>query len=364
MSNKKKPIILAAFIVLAALLISDTYYHWMRGLTTGNGSNQDANNNGIPDDQEGQVGTLDSLSKGADLDGQDLSNIKGIPMTRYDVDPNGKSDLVHLPTGSMIHIPPHAFLKSDGSVETDPVQLYYREFHTFFDALISGVNMDYEEDNVKYAFETSGMAQMEARSKNGVLGVNPDAIIRVDLITNKPQLKSNIYASPRPTAVWVMQDQVSRVYELSDSMLSYYPRPKRPVLFDEVGFSVEDEVGSSPGLDAFSDCYFMPRDGKPHGSSCNHIDVQELNDGGFEVSFEYNVDGKRIWQDQCICDLVVASGYHHSRIDAYLAKHANTVRTYDDWMRQDRRALQQYEEELENWKQLINRNFREIKFLS
>lgn len=348
MRRNKVTIIALACLICAALAVSDTYYHWVNRLFSSSGAGYDSNNNGIPDDQESSPLSQDSLQLVRDGSAFDPTQVKGVPFTTYQVNPQVETDLVHEPSGSFIHIPANAFLRADGSVETGNVTVYYREFHNYFDAMISGVGMDYEENGNKYALETAGMIHIEANSGSGRLAANPGAPIKIELATQKPNLSANVYRmNGYLTGLW-LQEGLSRVYEKSD--VSLLPPPNKPVLFDEIGFSLEDEVGDSPNLLPYTNCYFMPRDGQAHGSSCNRIDVKHQGEGAFEVSFEYAVNGNRIWNDACICDLVVPSGYHHSLIDEYQAKFGAAVRKYDDLIQQDRRAKQNYELAMDEWK--------------
>jgi len=357
-----KPVALVAAIMALAIIISDSYYQWIRHVFKGSSEVEDTNQNGIPDDQESGVTAVDSRNAVNTNLPASIGEARGIPYTIYEVDPTKGLKTVHAPTGSIIDIPPDAFLNPDGSRAQEKVKIYYREFHSYYDAVISGVPMDYEENGKKYALETSGMLEIQAYSGQGLLNINSNAPVRVNVKTKKPEAKANLYSMPYDEAFWLM-DGISGVVKISDTTL-LQSKPQRPVLFDEIGFNVEDVDGIGEGLEEYEDCYFMPQDGKKHGSSCNHIEVKDAGNGSFIVNFEHRVEGQAIWKDQCSCDLVVPAGYHHSAIDACMAKYGGAVKSYDAMLRQDRINLQNYEDAMDSWRTEIQEAYyRPIKVL-
>ena len=327
-----KPVALVAAIMALAIIISDSYYQWIRHVFKGSSEVEDTNQNGIPDDQESGVTAVDSTNAVNTNLPASIGEARGIPYTIYEVDPTKGLKTVHTPTGSIIDIPPDAFLNSDGSRAQEKVKIYYREFHSYYDAVISGVPMDYEENGKKYALETSGMLEMLAVSSQGRMNTNPNAPIHVDIKTRNPTSKANIYEMNEGQQSWIEVSESIVIQKVDSSIIRL--KPTRPVLFDEIAFNVQDEQGLGNGLGIYHDCFFMPCDGKPHGSSCNKIDVMDLGNGGFMVEFEHRMEGKSIWKDQCLCDLVVPSGFHHSEIDEYIAKYGSAVKSYDAMVRQ------------------------------
>ena len=120
--------------------------------------------------------------------------LKGIdiPYTTFTVDADKGGELTYK-TGSVLKVPPHAFLGSDGKPVSGKITLRYREFHDVGDIFLSGIPMTYDSAGTQYHFESAGMMELLAFNGNDPVKVNPDKKINVELASKQPGDYFNVY---------------------------------------------------------------------------------------------------------------------------------------------------------------------------
>jgi hypothetical protein len=114
------------------------------------------------------------------------------PYDSFVVDASKGGEL-HYKTGSVLKVPPYAFLGKDGRPVNGKVTLRYREFHDIADIFLSGIPMTYDSAGTHYHFESAGMMELLAFQGNGSLNANPDAKINVNLSSKQPGDYFNVY---------------------------------------------------------------------------------------------------------------------------------------------------------------------------
>lgn len=94
---------------------------------------------------------------------------------------NNTQNIFNFHTGSIIKIPPGAFIDKNGNNVREDITIHYREFHSVADIIASGINMNYNEGQ----FETAGMFEIRAFKNGEELQLKPDKEITVNLASYK-----------------------------------------------------------------------------------------------------------------------------------------------------------------------------------
>jgi hypothetical protein len=114
------------------------------------------------------------------------------PYALFTVDAEKGGEL-HYKTGSVLRVPPHAFIGKDGKPVGGTVTLKYREFHDIADIFLSGIPMTYDSAGTQYHFESAGMMELLAFQGDQSLNVNPGNQIHVDLASKQTGDYFNVY---------------------------------------------------------------------------------------------------------------------------------------------------------------------------
>lgn len=134
--------------------------------------------------------------------------IKGIDVERanYTINPQIEN-IVTYPSGTKILIPANAFTDKNGNPVTSSVSLSYREFRDPVDFLVSGIPMKYDTAGEVNNFESAGMFELLASSKNEPLIVAQDKSIDMNFVTTSIDSSYNFYAFDDNKGNW---DYLSR----------------------------------------------------------------------------------------------------------------------------------------------------------
>lgn len=116
-----------------------------------------------------------------------------LPYTAYKVNASKGGEINHS-TKSKIKIPANSFVKKDGSAVVGEIDIQYREMHDVADILASGIPMTYDSAGVKYHFESSGMCEIKGSQNNEEVFIAPGKSLEVNLHSNNPDPKFNVYA--------------------------------------------------------------------------------------------------------------------------------------------------------------------------
>lgn len=110
-------------------------------------------------------------------------------------------------SGSKIQVPANAFLDESGKVVTGEVELKYREFHDIADVFIAGIPMTYDSAGEQYHFETAGMMEISAWQNGKQLNANPEALIKVQMVSGNKEDRFNSYYLDTVKKQWVYETQ-------------------------------------------------------------------------------------------------------------------------------------------------------------
>ncbi len=203
-----------------------------------------------------------------------------IEASNYTVQANMADTIDH--NGSRIIVPQNAFLDDNGNLVDGTVDMYYREFHSLTDILISGIPMTYDSLNARYTFESAGMFELRAMKDGKPVFTNPEAPIEVQLNSRNNGNYFNKYFLNEETGKWEYIDRdVALIDSLSaigtdgkalaqriealekriDSLEREKPQP--PARRNPALYSIKLEVDESqfPELAVYGDVLFQVIDG-------------------------------------------------------------------------------------------------------
>lgn len=123
-------------------------------------------------------------------------------------------------SGSKIQVPANAFLDESGQVVTGEVELKYREFHDIADVFIAGIPMTYDSAGEQYHFETAGMMEISAWQNGKQLNANPEALIKVQMVSDNKEDRFNTYYLDTAKKQWVYGPQSNFVAQATAPTLS------------------------------------------------------------------------------------------------------------------------------------------------
>ena len=124
-----------------------------------------------------------------------------IPNSTYILNAQSDSTITH-PGGTLIHVPANAFIDKDGKIAQGKVELHYREFKNPLDVFLAGIPMTYDSGGQVYHFETAGMMEIRATQNGLTLKTNPDAPIKVDLVSDNNEDRFNTYHLDTQAKKW------------------------------------------------------------------------------------------------------------------------------------------------------------------
>lgn len=235
--------------------------------------------------------------------------------------------VLYYETGSKLVIPQNAFLDKDGQPIKGEVKLTYREFSDAFDVYIGGIPMQYDSAGVEQVFETAGMIEINAYSDRQQVFVNPDNKIMVEMNSNDPDPKFNVYSLDTTTGQWsyLSRGKVKRT-TYADEMEKLPRIPPEPKKAGRFAFTVKDCTGEVPELDIYRNVLFEPVDSKRHGFQATNIKVKDLENGKYRVTFIL-FDGRNILKkDSCDCYLSFKEGENYDNaLNTYRNKYSRQI---------------------------------------
>jgi hypothetical protein len=120
-----------------------------------------------------------------------------VPYETFVID-NTRDTNIHYHTGSIVHIPKHAF-KTD---KPEQVTINYREFHNPMDIFLSGIPMAYDSAGVEYTFESAGMLDIQAFEANKKLELKEGVELDIQMASLNLEPEFNLYNLDETTGVW------------------------------------------------------------------------------------------------------------------------------------------------------------------
>jgi len=131
-----------------------------------------------------------------------------IKSTTYVLNAQADSTITY-PSGSKIHVPANAFRDKKGNVIKGNVELHYREFKKPVDAFLAGIPMTYDSAGQQFNFETAGMMEISASLNGEGLQTNPDALVKVDMLSENKNDRFNTYYLDTIEKKWKYQVQAN-----------------------------------------------------------------------------------------------------------------------------------------------------------
>lgn len=141
-----------------------------------------------------------------------------VPFKEYTVDA-AQGDTLLYPSGSMVLLPPHAFVDKNGKPIEGKVQIKYREFTDPVDYFLSGIPMGYDSAGVHYTFESAGMCDIQALQNGQPVFVNKNAKPQINIATTNQDLAQNLYYLDTVSKQWINRGK-SVICEVGKTALS------------------------------------------------------------------------------------------------------------------------------------------------
>ncbi len=110
-------------------------------------------------------------------------------------------------TGSVIKIPPKAFVDKGGNPVYGKVDIAYRELSDPVDFFISGIPMNYDSAGVRYTFESAGMIEIRASQQGKEVNLNPQSQLAIALASHQPGKQFNLYQLDTEKKQWIYRGQ-------------------------------------------------------------------------------------------------------------------------------------------------------------
>jgi len=125
-----------------------------------------------------------------------------IPFEDFTFKPD-RPKIFTLPSGTMIDIPKNAFTDESGKIVDEKVVLYYREFNTPTDILLSGIPMNYKTEEGDMPMQSAGMFEIRASTTTGEeVFPNPEQSISVSVLSTETEDDFNYYEMSDETGEW------------------------------------------------------------------------------------------------------------------------------------------------------------------
>jgi|GEM_PF-852678 len=115
---------------------------------------------------------------------------------------NQESNCIETASGSMIDVPPMAFMDAYGRPIGGAVELTYEEINSPFSVFASGINMQGDECQPNSHLETSGMFSINATHRGKPVEIRPDRPVRIDLASNSMDPNFNFLFMDPSSETW------------------------------------------------------------------------------------------------------------------------------------------------------------------
>lgn len=119
-------------------------------------------------------------------------------------------------SGSILRVPPHAFVDEQGQVVENTIELRYRDFHHPFELLISGIPMTIDTLGEELHFESAGMMEVRASSEGRELALAEGQQIDVELVSLSDDPEYDLYYFDEAKGQWDNLGDVMPVAEAAN----------------------------------------------------------------------------------------------------------------------------------------------------
>lgn len=262
--------------------------------------------------------------------------IKGldIPYQHFEVDA-GKENTLTTNEGTLIHIPKNAFLDEHGNPVIGKVKIEYREFRNPLDFYITGIPMELENNGEKKIFVSGGMFEMNAITENNKnASVNPENLIKVDLLSTSKSTDFNVYDLDIKTNTWILKGKDSINVKNKKEELTALSVPPVPQKAKPYSFSIKDDTGEYPEIKDYENVRFTPINLK----TCAISDGQEMKviprkHGIYEVVSITKL-GKFRNEKSCLCYLAFEEGKDYNEaLKKYQKKYGSLIQKKNDLLK-------------------------------
>ncbi|MCF8464472.1 MAG: OmpA family protein [Flavobacteriales bacterium] len=115
---------------------------------------------------------------------------------------NQESNCIETASGSMIDVPPMAFMDAYGRPIGGAVELTYEEMNNPFSVFLSGINMKGDECQSNSHLETAGMFSINATHRGKPVEIRQDRPVQIDLASNSMDPNFNFLFMNPSTETW------------------------------------------------------------------------------------------------------------------------------------------------------------------
>ena len=253
-----------------------------------------------------------------------------LPYQKFEIDPS-QPNVLYSKHGAKIAIPVNAFLDKDGNIIKGKVQLSFREFYNPLDFYLAGIPMEFNDNGVEKVFESAGMVELNAKSNNMELFVNPSNKVKVDLYSWTKSKDFNLYDLDKTTGQWIEKgkDSISSS-SLDNELNSLPPIPPMPKIATVASFKIADDTKLFPEIEEYKNVHFEPVD----ILKCNISDAQEmivkpLKNGIYEVTSILKIGNLRK-ENKCNCYLAFEAGKdYNDALKQYQIKYNKLLKQRD-----------------------------------
>ena len=133
-----------------------------------------------------------------------------IPNEKFMINPN---ETTHIVTneGTIIHIPAYSFVTESGEPVEDEVEVQFTPMNEPLSVYLSGVSMTYDTNGTKYAFQSGGMFELLASSRDLDVKIDADKELTVYHPSTVEDDDLNVYHMDSRDGDWTYEDKSEKL---------------------------------------------------------------------------------------------------------------------------------------------------------
>jgi hypothetical protein len=113
-------------------------------------------------------------------------------------------------SGTVISIPPNAFVDESGNPVEGKVQIDYREFRDPIDFVFSGIPMTYDSGGASHTFQSAGMFDIAASQEGRQVFLAPGKPVKMDFVSTDSSTSYNFYVLDEKKGTWVNKGKTAK----------------------------------------------------------------------------------------------------------------------------------------------------------
>lgn len=138
-----------------------------------------------------------------------------LPVERFEFEASRKQE-IRVSSGTILLIPAHAFVDSDGQEVDGKVNLTYEEFHDRAEVFLSGIPMKYDSLGRELPMETYGMFRILASNTRGQLDLAPGKSIALEFVSGSSADNVNFYHLDPRHGKWIQLGKAELISAVAD----------------------------------------------------------------------------------------------------------------------------------------------------